>query len=105
MEVVKVQAPEEMADYFKSDLAKEKRSEMLNVRIPKSLKARLKQLAEFWTERAKLQTRDAQDVTVGDVVVRLLTVGIEGAWTDAGLSGRPSQAEVDELVRTMKSPS
>lgn len=95
----------DVADYFNSDLAKEKRGDVLHVRVPKSLKLRVEQLAKFWTAKARLTVPDAQDVSTGDVVVRLMAVGIEGVWTDAGLPAKPTQAEIDALVRTMKSPS
>lgn len=96
----------DVADYFRSDIAKEKRSEMLNVRIPKSLRLQLNQVIDLWTKMAKAKLgNEAVEVSLGDVVVRLLTVGVEGVFADAGLKSRPTQAEIDELIRSMKSPS
>ncbi len=95
----------EMADYFQA-ASKEKRSEVLHLRIPKRLKGQLKLLADYWTQRSKMASReDAVEVTVPDVVIRLLAIGLEGAWTEAGLPAEPDAATVAEAIRGMKSPS
>lgn len=92
-------------DIFKPGDVEERRSGVLNVRIPRSLKTRLEEFAKFQSEKAKLTKRDAAKVTVGDVVVRLLTNGLERAWAQAGLPPTPTKAEVDALIQSMKSPS
>lgn len=94
---------EEMADYFQSS-SKERRSEVLHLRIPKRLKEQLKLLAKYWTQRARTDS-DAGEITTPDVVIRLLTIGLEGAWTEAGLPAEPEKAIVDEAIRSLKSPS
>ncbi len=97
---------EAVADYFRSDIAKEKRGEMLNVRIPKSLRTRLNLVISLWEKMAQAEHgNEAVKVSLGDVVVRLLTVGVEGVFADAGLKSWPTQAEIDELIRSLKSPS
>lgn len=95
----------DMADYFQSDLAKEKRGEVLHLRVPKSIKTQLRNVADYWTAKARAQLgRDVSEVTVADVVVRLLTVSIESVWADAGLKARPTQEEIEALIRSTKSP-
>lgn len=63
-------------------------------RLPPKLQHELKELAEFWTEQdreiAKAIVGDpdrAAVTTVTDVVVRLLSSGVAGAWADVG--GKP----------------
>lgn len=95
----------DVADYWNSEMAKERRGDVLHVRVPKSLMVRIKQVADFWTKKARIDVPDAKEVSTGDVVVRLMAVGIEGIWTDANLPSKPTQAEIDALIRSMKSPS
>lgn len=66
----------------------EKRSAQLNVRVPKSVQDSLRDLARLWTEMEKARTEEEDsEVTISDVAVRLLQVGLDGAWAEAG--GRP----------------
>lgn len=94
----------EMADYFQS-APKERRSDILHLRVPKRLKGQLKLLAHYWTERSRMQSREAEAVTMADVIIRLLVIGLEGAWAEAGLASEPDKVAVDEAIRSMKSPS
>lgn len=93
-------------DYFARVELKEKRGKALNVRVPVSLKADLEELAEFMTAKDRLsEGKEAIETSVGDVVVRLLKVGIEGAWTQAGLSAKPSKEEIAAKLASLKSPT
>jgi hypothetical protein len=70
----------------------ERRTEQVTCRVPKALKESLTDLAKLWTEmeRSRLEGADVE-VSLADVVVRLLTLGSEGAWTEVG--GRPETQE------------
>lgn len=92
-------------DLLKTEAVPERRGQTLNVRVPKSLKENLEQLAEFLTAKQRLLSKDAKEVTAGDVVVRMLKAGIESAWTNAKLPVKPSKADVDALLQSMKSAS
>ena len=66
-------------DYFKRSELDEKRADTLNVRVPKSLKTQLEELAQFLTDKDRVANKEARGTSVGDVVVRLLKAGVEGA--------------------------
>lgn len=67
--------------YFKSQ---ERRTDQLTARVPKRLKDEMIRLARYWTALEREASKDDEiDVTVGDVMVRLLDVGLEGAWEEA----------------------
>lgn len=84
----------------------ERRSESLNVRITKTIDDGLKDLARLWThlesvnnspEEGKKKHEPTQ-VTISDVVNRLLEVGLHGAFGEFG--GRPeTEAQWAELLR------
>lgn len=87
--------------YAMSDLyfpkGDEKRTQQLTVRIPKSVKDGLEELSRFWSELSQERTGDPEnDVSVSDVAVRLLQVGLAGAWGEVG--GRP-QSEKEWATR------
>jgi hypothetical protein len=94
-----------------SEPGREQRGGILHVRVPVSLKKRIRQLAEFWTERELMQVRSetgnsnasAKATSDGDVVVRLVTNGIEAVWKELGLPAKPSQEQVEALLRRLKS--
>lgn len=66
----------------------EKRTQQLTVRVPKSVKDGIEELARFWTRLSRERTGDPEnEVTISDVTVRLLQVGLSGAWGEVG--GRP----------------
>lgn len=92
----------DMGDWNDSEPAKVKRSAILHVRVPARLKARIKQLQDFWTARAQLDDPDAKDTSEGDVVVRLMTNALEAVWKENGLPAEPSAAQVAELLETLK---
>lgn len=83
----------------------ERRSALLTVRSPSTLGSRIKDLADYLTKKDRMNNKDARKTTSGDVVVRLLVLGLEGAWTQAGLSPKPDKAEIDAKLRSLKSPS
>lgn len=96
----------EMADYYKP-LTQERRGDTLNARVPKRLKDQLLLLAAIWTEKERIRQKDKlAEATVGDAVVRLLAVGLQGAWAEAGISvddvGDPSEAEAEALLKNLR---
>ena len=90
-------------DYFKRSELEEKRSEALNVRIPKSVRARLDEVAEFLTLKDRVSNPEAKKTTMGDVVVRLLKVGIEGVYAQVNLPARPTKEEITAFLESLKS--
>lgn len=73
--------PEMPGPYYKSQ---ERRTDQVTARIPKRMKDDLQRLAHYWTALEREATKDSDvEVTIGDVVVRLLDVGLEGAWEEA----------------------
>lgn len=88
----------------------ELRSEQLNVRIPKSVYDGLKDLARLWTHleqtradtEAKAKNRKVKPVSkvsVSDVVVRLLQVGLNGAWAEIGMHPQTEREWAEVLAR------
>jgi hypothetical protein len=68
----------------------ERRSAALNARIPSEMKTSLEALARLWTTVERERSGDSEaEVSVTDVVNRLLAIGLEGAWGEAGMSGPP----------------
>lgn len=93
--------PAEMTEYFLRQ-GKERRAAALNARIPERLKASLELLADYWTKRESVALGDADaEVSLGDVVVRLLSLGVEGAWAEAGLAPYPDKATVEKLKQRL----
>lgn len=90
-------------ELLKTETVQERRGKTLNVRVPRSLKEDLEQLADFLTSVQRLHSRDAKEVTAGDVVVRMLKAGIESAWKNAKLPARPSAADLAAKLDSMKS--
>lgn len=81
----------------------ELRSSLLTVRAPVSLRARIKALADFLTAKDRLVNRAAPKTTSGDVVVRLVVLGLEGAWKQLGLKAKPTKDEIEAKLRELKS--
>lgn len=80
----------DMPDYFKTSLTEEKRDDTLNFRCPHRLKKQLVLLAEIWDAKQQIKTkRRAAEVTYSDAAIRLLAVGLAGAWEEL-------EVEVDE---------
>ncbi len=76
-----------------------RRTEQITVRIPKPIQEGLDRLSKLWTHLERLRTEDpGAEVTVSDVVNRLLEIGLEGAWSEAGSRPR-NEAELDELKK------
>lgn len=79
-----------------------------NVRMPRSLKRKLLDLQRLWIELAKLRPAndpddkvDPDDIDLTYVIVRLLNVGVDGAWAEVG--GRPETEEQwEELLKKLK---
>jgi hypothetical protein len=79
---VTVEATADMGQpYYKSQ---ERRTEQVTARVPKRIKDSLQRLAYWWTSIEREETGDADiEVTIGDVLVRLADVALEGAWEEA----------------------
>lgn len=92
-----------MADWGESEPAKVRRSAILHVRVPVRLKARIQQLRDHWTKKAKRENEDAREASEGDVVVRLMTNALEAVWKEAGLPAEPTDEQVEDLTRSPKS--
>ena len=76
-----------------------RRTEQITVRIPKPIHEGLDRLAKLWTHLERLRTEDERaEVTISDVVNRLLEIGLEGAWSEAGFRPK-SEEELDELKK------
>lgn len=75
----------------------ERRTEQINVRMPRSTKARLERLAELWTHLEQVRSGDDDaSVSISDVVLRLVQVGLDGAWSEIG--GEPqTDAELEKV--------
>lgn len=69
----------------------------LNFKVPASLRAKLEAVMRLWKIRAEANGRDPEDIDLTFVCARLLAVGVDGAWAEAGqlagLSGMPSSEE------------
>lgn len=70
----------------------------MNARVPKSVMESLRDLARLWTHHERVRTGDEEaEVTVSDVAVRLLQIGLNGAWEEIG--HRPTtDAEWEEVL-------
>jgi hypothetical protein len=88
--------------YFKSQ---ERRTEQIAARVPKRIKDELQKLARYWTAKEREENDDTTiEVTVADVVVRLLDVGLEGAWEEARAvhDEKTIDKMVEAVIRTEK---
>lgn len=84
--------------YYKSQ---ERRTDQLTARIPKRMKDALQRLAYYWTALERETSGDAEvEVTIGDVVVRLVDVGLEGAWEEA--REKHDDKAIDAMVREVE---
>lgn len=82
--------------YWRPNKRGESSKVALSVRLEPELHASLNELAAFWTELDAALLGDAALKTgVGDVITRLLEVGLAGAWTELG--GRP-ESEKDRAA-------
>lgn len=90
-------------DYFKRSELEEKRSEALNVRVSRTLKTQLEEVSDFLTRKDQVFNPDALETSMGDVVVRLLKLGIEGIYAQAKLPSRPTKEEVNAFLASLKS--
>jgi len=80
-----------------------RRTEQITVRIPKPIQDGLDRLAKLWTHLERLRTEDEKaEVTVSDVVNRLLEVGLDGAWSEAGFRPKTDQELLDLQKRAEK---
>ena len=66
-----------------------------SLRIPESLKAELEEIAGLWTEAQKLAEVPGL-VSINDVALRLLRLGVDGVWKEVG--GRPTNKHEREQV-------
>lgn len=81
----------------------ERRTQQLTVRLPKSVTDGLKDLATLWTHLERTRTNDPEsEVTVSDVVVRLLQVGLDGAWEEIGFHPKTKEQWAELLKRADK---
>lgn len=92
----------DVADYFKSELAKKRRDDVIHARVPVSLKKRIENLAYYWTEKARISDPEAREISEADVLIRLMDVGLEGAWTDMEMPSDPSRSEIDAKLRELR---
>ena len=61
---------------------------VVSVRVPADLHANLEGLAQFWSALdSAVVGPDAPETDLSDVVIRLLEMGVDGAWAEIG--GRP----------------
>lgn len=67
----------------------------LTVRIPEDVKLHLDAVIQLWKVMAQLNHSDPEQVTLTYVVERLLRVGVDGVWAQAG-----AQAGLDGMPRT-----
>jgi hypothetical protein len=89
-------------DYF----ATPEKKVALNLRVPESLKEQLKLVTELWKVMAEAKGLDPADIDMTYVCLRLLRVGIDGAWAQAGqlagLDGMPTnEAEMERLKKAI----
>lgn len=101
----------EMPDYFKTTLTEERRDDALNFRCPSRLKKQLVLLAQIWDAKQQIKTkRRAAEVTYSDAAIRLLAVGLAGAWEELevevdendDINEEQAQAQLDELLAQVK---
>jgi len=84
--------------YYKSQ---ERRTEQVTARVPKRIKDSLQRLAYWWTFKERQATGDDElEVTIGDVLVRLADVGLEGAWEEARTEN--DEKAIDSAVREVE---
>ena len=101
----------DMADYYQP-LSTERRGDTLNARVPKRLKEQLVKLAQIWEAREQIRQKDKDvEVTYSDVAVRLLAVGLAGAWEElevevdknGDINLEQFEAKLEELQQQAKS--
>lgn len=84
--------------YYKSQ---ERRTEQVTARVPKRIKASLQRLAHWWTHLERKDTGDDDvEVTIGDVLVRIADVALEGAWEEA--HEKHDEKTIDAAVREVE---
>jgi hypothetical protein len=69
----------------------------LNLKVPESLKEHLRAVVKLWKVMAEARGSDPSDIDLTYVSVRLLKIGVDGAWSQvgamAGLDGMPKDDE------------
>lgn len=73
-------------------------SERLEVRMSQNMKLNIDALARIWRIHAEARGDAASEVTPSYVVKRVLAVGIDMAFDQMGLPGRPKNQEEWEVV-------
>jgi hypothetical protein len=77
----------------------ERRTQQISARVPKSVKDGIARLSKLWTKIERARTKDEEvEVSETDVIVRLLSVGLDGAWAEMG-SEPMSDKDIDELAK------
>lgn len=81
----------------------ERRTKQISARVPKSVKDGLARLAELWTYAEQVRTGDEEaEVTETDVIVRLLTIGLDGAWAEIGMEPKTEKEMAEVKKRAEK---
>lgn len=94
----KVRALQEQEDvgYFEPQ---ERRTEQINVRVTKTVRDSLVRLADIWSHVEQIRSGDTDaTVSVSDVVMRLIQIGLQGAWAEIGLEAK-TDAELAAVKR------
>jgi hypothetical protein len=81
------------------------RTQPLTIRIPESLKRELEEISEIWTA-VEERAGSGEKVSVNNVIVRLLRVGVDGVWGEFGTKPHPhdekeKKALVERMVRAV----
>lgn len=88
-----------MADYYRPPSKKV----MVHLRMPEDLRDHLDGIVDLWRAMAVAQGHDPDDIDRTHVVERLLRVGVDGVWAQAGaaagLKGMPTTKEEMERLK------
>lgn len=84
--------------YYDPKRLKEKRSEQMTARIPKSVKAGLEMLARIWTEMDRAGGEDVE-WSVADVANHLLAIGLEGSWAELGTAPPKTEEQFQQVMK------
>lgn len=81
-----------------------RRTAQMSIRVPPSVKEALDDLARAWTILERIENgedprdKKAAEVTVADVVNRLLKIGVEGSWTELQVERPLSEEDWEAFI-------
>lgn len=97
---VALQAGDEPVGYYESN---PRRTKQIAQRVTKRVFDGVEFLAQLWTAMEKIKTGDSEaEVTAGDVVNRLLELGLDSAFAEVGVPRPQTKEQLEKVVAAVE---